>query len=82
MGPIREERLLTTHITVSLLKAWKVTIGPTVVGIEVQPCRLSTSLQEGPHQELIFFSEFSASKMANCIIVDIVNYLMLLLENS
>ena len=26
MGPIREERLLTTHITVSLLKAWKVTI--------------------------------------------------------
>ena len=35
MGPIREERLLTTHITVSLLKAWKVTIRLTVVGIEV-----------------------------------------------
>ena len=29
-----------------------------------------------------FFSEFSASKMANCIIVDIVNYLMFLLEKS
>ena len=81
MGPIREERLLTTHITVSLLKAWKVTIGLTVVGIEVQPCCLSTSLQEGPHQELIFL-EFSASKKANCSIVDIVNYLMLLLEKS
>ena len=43
---------------VSLLKAWKVTVGPTVVGVEVQPCRLSTSLQEGPHQKLIFLQNF------------------------
>ena len=28
------------------------------------------------------FFQKSASKMANCIIVDIVNYLMLLLANS
>ena len=48
----------------------------------VQRCRLLTSFQEGPHQKL--FQEFfqnSASKMVHCIIVDIVNYLMLL-ENS
>ena len=51
-----------THIMVSLLKAWKV----TVVGIE------------GPHQKLFFQGNFfhnSASKMKNCIIVDIVNIL-------
>ena len=44
---------------------------------------LLTLFQEGPHQKLLFqgkiFFQNSASKMANCIIVDIVNYLLLLL---
>ena len=50
----------------------------TVVGIEL------TSFQEGPHQKLFYqgFFQNSASKMAKCNIVDIVNYLMLLLANS
>ena len=59
---------------VSLLKAWKVTIGPTVVGIEVQPCRLSTSLQEGPHQKLQFF--FQNSLQVKYYSRYIVNYYM------
>ena len=44
----------------------------------VQRCHFLMSFQE-------FLEEFfqnSATKMANCIIIDIVNYLMLLLENS
>ena len=47
----------------------------------VQRCRLfsiiSTSFQEGPYQKLFFqgFFQNSASKIANCILVDIVNYL-------
>ena len=56
----------------------------------VQRCCLLTSFQEGPHQKLffqgknvvLFFLQNSASKMANCIIVNIVNFLMLLLANS
>ena len=69
-----------THIMVSLRKAWKV----TVVGIECYIAAFLTSFQEGPHQKLLFqgFFQHSASKMANCIIVDIVNYLLLLLANS
>ena len=48
----------------------------------VQRCHLLTSFQEGPHQKLFFQEKlFFASKMANCIIVEIVKYLMLLLEN-
>ena len=42
--------------------------------IRVQRCHLLTSVQEGPHQKL-FFQEKNLSKMANCIIVDIVKYL-------
>ena len=51
----------------------------TVVGIE---CNVLTSFQEGPHQ--LFFQGFfqnSASKMANCIIIDIVNYYWQTLSN-
>ena len=47
----------------------------------IQRCHLLTSFQEGPHQSRIFFQN-SASKMANCSIVDIVIYLMLLPANS
>ena len=56
----------------------------TVVGIECNGSAFLTSFQEGPHQELFFQGIFqtSASKMTYCIIVDIVNYLMLLLANS
>ena len=55
-----------------------------MVGIECNGAALLTSFQEGPHQKLFMqgFFQNSASKMANCIIVDIVNYLMLLLANS
>ena len=55
----------------------------TVVGID-DGATFLTSFQEGPHQKLFFrgFFQNSASKIANCIIVDIVNYLMLLLANS
>ena len=42
----------------------------------VQPCRLFNV------PEIVLSRIFSASKMANWIIVDIVNYLMLLLANS
>ena len=47
----------------------------------VQWCRLLTSLQEGPHQKMFFQKKIqnSATKMANCIIVDIVKYILLLL---
>ena len=56
-----------------------------MVGNECNFATFLTSFQEGPHQKLFFqvFFQNSASKMANCIIVDIViNYLMLLLANS
>ena len=45
----------------------------------VQQCRLLTSFQEDILSRNFF--QNSASKMANCVIVDIVNYLMLLLAN-
>ena len=56
----------------------------TVVGIECNGATFLTSFQEGPHQELFFQEIFqtSASKMTNYNIVNIVNYLMLLLANS
>ena len=56
----------------------------TVVGIECNGTAFLTSIQEGPHQSSFkdFFLQNSASTMANCIIVDIVNYLMSLLANS
>ena len=56
----------------------------TVVGIGCNGAAFLTSFQEGPNQKLFFqgFFQNSASKMANCIIVVILNYLMLLLANS
>ena len=56
----------------------------TVVGIECNGAAFLTSFQEGPHQKLFLQGIFqtSASKMTNYIIVDIVNYHMLLLANS
>ena len=81
-GPISEEHLLTVHTL----------HGESSESLEgdrgrdrVQQCHLLTSFQEGPHQKIVLskiFSQSSASKMANCRIVDIVNYLMLLLANS
>ena len=55
-----------------------------MVGIECNGAAFLTSFQQGPHQKLLFqgFFQHSASKMANCFIVDIVNYLMLLQANS
>ena len=55
-----------------------------MVGIESNGTAFLTSFQEGPHQKLFFqgFFQNSASKMANCTTVDIVNYLMLILANS
>ena len=55
-----------------------------MVGIECKGPAFLTSFQEGPLQKLFFqgFFQNSASKMANCTIVDIVNYLTLLLANS
>ena len=56
----------------------------TMEGIECNGATFLTSFQEGPHQKLFFqgfFSQNSASKMATCIIVVIVNFLMLLLAN-
>ena len=52
--------------------------------IECKGPAFLTSFQEGPLQKLFFqgFFQNSASKMANCTIVDIVNYLTLLLANS
>ena len=47
----------------------------------VQWCCLLTPFQEVLSRKKHFFQKF-ASKMANCIVVDIVNYLMLLLVNS
>ena len=46
----------------------------TVVGIECNGAAFLTSFQESPHQKLFFqgFFQHSTSKMANCIIVDIV----------
>ena len=52
-----------------------------MVGIECNGTAFLMSFQEGPHQTLFFFQgpfQNSASKMANCNTVDIVNYLMLL----
>ena len=45
------------------------------------------SFHEGPHQKLLFqgkklFFQNSTSKMANCITVGIVNFLILYLVNS
>ena len=74
---VREQTLANcTHIMVSLLKAWKL----TVVGIECDDAAFLTSFQEGPHQKLFFQGncQTSASKLTNCIVVDIVNFLMLL----
>ena len=59
-------------------RAWKV----TVVGIECNGAAFLTSFQEGPHQKLFFQGFFQTCKMTDYIIVDIVNYLMLLLANS
>ena len=58
-----------THVMVSLLKAWKV----TVVWIECHDAVL-TPFQEGTHQKLLRNLN-SASKIANWIIVDILKYL-------
>ena len=44
-----------THIMVSLLKAWEV----TMVGIECNSAAFLTSFQEGPHQKLFFQGFFS-----------------------
>ena len=64
----------------AISRAWKV----TVVGIEYIGSALLTSFQEVQHQKLFYQGIFqtSASKMTNYIIVDIVNYHMLLLANS
>ena len=55
-----------------------------MVGIECNGATFIASFQEGPRQKLFFqgFFQNCASKMANCNIVVIVNYLMLLLANS
>ena len=55
----------------------------TVVGIECNSAAILTSFQEGPYQKLFFQGFFlnCASTVANCTIVDIVNYLILLLAN-
>ena len=54
-------------------KAWKV----TMVVFKCNGATFLTSFQEGSHQNCSFkdFIQNSASKMANCIIVDIVNSL-------
>ena len=46
-----------------------------MAGIESNGTAFLTSFQDGPHQKLFFqgFYQNSASKMANCTIVDIVN---------
>ena len=43
----------------------------TMVGIECNGATSLTTFQEGPNQKLFFqvFFQYSASKMANCIIV-------------
>ena len=46
-----------------------------MVGIECDDAPINVMFFQG-------FFQNSACKMANCIIVDIVNYLMLLLANS
>ena len=51
-----------------------------MVGIECNGAAILTSFQEGSHQKL-FFQQISAGKMTNCIIVNIVNSLMLLVAN-
>ena len=63
----------------SLLKACKV----TVVGIECNVVRhfKKVHIRNCSFKEKIFFQN-SASKMTNCIIIDIVNYLMLLATNK
>ena len=53
----------------------------TVVGIEYNGAFNVISRRSTP--EIVhFFFQNSTSKMANCIIVDIVKYLVLLLANS
>ena len=56
----------------------------TMVGIESNGAAYLTSFQDGPNQEAFFQGIFqtSTSKMTNYIILDIVNYLMLLLAIS
>ena len=48
-----------------------------MVGIECNGAVFLTSFQEGPHQKFSFkdFSKILQSKMANCTIADIVNFL-------
>ena len=55
-------------------RAWKV----TVVGIECNDATFLTSFKDGSYQEFFFQGIFqtSASKMTNCIIVDIVNIIL------
>ena len=50
----------------------------------VQRCRLFNVIPRSSTPEMVLSRIFlnSASKMAYCIIVDIVNYLMLLMANS
>ena len=55
----------------------------TVVGIECNGAAfLIIPRRSTPEIVLSRIFQNSASKMANCIIVDVVNYLMLLLANS
>ena len=61
----------STHIMVSLLKAWKL----TVVGIECDDAAFLMSFQEGPHQKLFFQGIFQTSDNKMYYTVDIVNYL-------
>ena len=71
--PIREEDLLTIHNHCESSKSMEGDCGRD----NVRQCRLLTSFQEGPHQKLFlkyFFKNLQA-KVANWIIVDILNYL-------
>ena len=58
-----------THIIVSILKAWKV----TVVGIQCDGAAFFNAISRRSTPE--FFLQNSASKVANRIIVHIVKYL-------
>ena len=65
---------ICTLIIVSLLKAWKV----TVAGVDATMPPFNV-ISESTHQKLLsqekIFSQNSASKVANWIIVDILKYL-------
>ena len=75
-----KDRVRHCRFLTSFHKAWKV----TMVGIECNGAAFLKSFQEGPHQKFFFqgFFHNSASKMANTITVEVVNYPMLLLANS